>query len=103
MAQINYAPFWKQETEAAAMPGVNEFGTKLFSNCRSNWAGVSSVVKVTSHKDSDSYGVSIGGTRASRTHAHLIEFGGARHHPQAPTVRAARALGVQINWQSRSG
>jgi hypothetical protein len=34
MAQIDYAPFWKQETEAAAMPGVNEFGTKLFSNCR---------------------------------------------------------------------
>jgi hypothetical protein len=99
MADFTPYPNFDSEVSKAAVPGVQKVGTTLFSQVRANWNSASHIIKVTSRRTDDGYLISIGKTRASRTHTHLVEWGGARHSAKAPTRRAISAMGLRVKFK----
>lgn len=97
---LNLDISWEAHVKMAIDREQKRLTGKLASEVRRNWAGVSKHVRVSvSDHGIDGINILIGTTRYSKTHAHLIEFGGARHSPKSPTRRAIAAQGLDVKWR----
>lgn len=91
---------WEAHVQMAIDKERKRLSGQLASAIRSNWSPLSKHVKVTVVDGRDKVTIRIGTTRYARTHAHLIEFGGARHSPKSPTRRAIAAQGYKLTWSN---
>lgn len=91
---------WEAYVQMAIDKERKRLSGQLASAIRSNWSPLSKHVKITVVDLRETVSIRIGTTRYASTHAHLIEFGGARHSPKSPTRRAIASLGYKVNWSN---
>jgi hypothetical protein len=87
-------PNWKSTTSHAIKPDMTDYSSKVYDAMVRGMARASRRRPGGGYEpNGDDFDVGIGDPGFTRTHWHLIEFGGGNHHAQAVVRRELKRMG----------